>query len=129
MLLQNGKICECLCGRNWSYLEGLAASYPGNGRELLKRAKEFQSENPEISEILLSADLGSDGRSFAGNHTGGTRSGCRDGQMDNLINAEQVRGSDTSALCTDIERSGELNKVHAGGIRTAQENRDLQTNA
>ena len=68
-----------------------------SGNTLLKWLEEFQSKESHFAYGILPKDFGGDGRGFAGHHSRGSRGGGRNGEMDNLIWAQNVRRGDARA--------------------------------
>lgn len=94
--------------------------------ELLKRAEEFEPKEALITQSFLAADLGLDGRSLAGNEARGGRRGSRNSQQDGLLRPQEVRRGDARARGANIEGSGEFDKLGTGGVRSPEEDGDLE---
>jgi hypothetical protein len=79
-----------------------------NGINLLKWSEKFQSKQAHIARRFLATDARRNGRGFVGHQARrtGRRSGY--GEMNNLFGLQNVRGRDTSAGSTNIERFRQL---------------------
>ena len=86
---------------------------PEKGITLLKRPKKFQSKEPHITGSILAQYLGGNGRSFTGDHTGLGWGGRGNGQMNDLVWAQNVGRCDTGTHGTNVQRLGELDEFHA----------------
>jgi len=86
---------------------------PEKGITLLKRPKKFQSKEPHITGSILAQYLGGNGRSFTGDHTGLGWGGRGNGQMNDLVWAQNVGRCDTGTHGTSVQRLGELDEFHA----------------
>lgn len=98
------------------------------GNTLLKWLKEFQPKEADIACRLLAKDACGNRRSFAGNDSRRSRGGSGDGEMNNLIWAQEVAGGDAGTSGADIESLRQLDEFRARGIGRAKEYRHLQTN-
>ena len=99
----------------------------GNGINLLKRAEEFQSKQASIALNLLPPHLGGDRGRFARNQARRGSRGRRYGELDDLVLAQDMRRRYTGTERADIERLGQLDKLDARQIGSAQEDGHLQT--
>ena len=86
---------------------------PEKGITLLKRPKKFQSKESQIPSGILTQYLGGNGRSFAGDHTGLSWGGRGNGQMNDLVWAQNVGRSDAGTYGTNVHCLGQLNEFHA----------------
>jgi hypothetical protein len=100
-----------------------------SGNTLLKWLEEFQSKETHFANAILSEDFGGNGRGLAGDHSRGSGGGGRNGEMDDLIRAQNVGGGDAGTCGADVQGFCELDKFSPGSICRAQEDRHLQTNA
>src|SRR5580704_19658553 len=97
--------------------------------DLLKRAKEFQSEQAHLSHLFLPQDPGGNRRGFTGNQARRGRGGGRDGQVNELIGPKNVSRGDAGAISADIKGLGQFDEFCSGGVGPAYEDRHLQTEA
>jgi len=93
--------------------------------DLLKRAQEFQSKDPEVAQEILAPDFGRDGRCFTWNQAG--RSGRRGGncELNELVQPKHVRRGNAGAACADIQCFCELYEFCACRVGPPQKNRYL----
>jgi hypothetical protein len=128
ILLQSCEICEPSGDDQkpaWkSEVEGVAR----RDRRLLKRAKKFQSEDLQVTQCLLAADLGGNWWSLAGYQARAGSGRCRDGQMHSLPGPQHMRRRNTCTARTDIQCSGQLHEFQARSIIPTEKNRDLDAN-
>lgn len=97
--------------------------------QLLKWAKEFQSEEPDVTETLVAAHPGSYRGRFVRDQAGSRSRRCRDSQMNRLTEPKDVRGGDTGSTCADIERFGQFDELCPGRVRSTKKDRHLDANA
>lgn len=135
MLLQSEEIIEfgrqARESREENQIETtLRTPFASDGREryLLKRAQEFQSEYPHITQNLLASYLGHDRRRLAWDEARGGSGRGRDRELDRLILSKQMRRSNARATSAYVQRFCQLNKFDTRRIRTAQKNGDLEPN-
>ncbi len=86
---------------------------PEKGITLLKRPKKFQSKKPQLPRGILTQYLCGNGRSLAGDNTGRGRGGRGNGQMNDLVWAQNVGRSDAGTYGTNVHCLGQLNEFHA----------------
>ena len=103
-------------------------NYPGlqkREQDLFDRAKKFQSKKAHFPDGILAQDLGGDWRGSTGNKTrrGGRRG--RNGQVYDLIKADDVGRGYTGPSSTNIKSFGELDEFGPGRVGAANENRHL----
>lgn len=98
------------------------------GSYLLKRAQEFQSEDSEVPQDILTPHLGRNRRRFARHQAGRCWSRGRYGELDHLVHAKGMGGSNGGPASANIQRFCQLNKLDAGHVRSPQEDGDLDTN-
>ena len=78
---------------------------------LLKRAKKFQAEQARLACRILAQDsCGYRGR-LIGDETGRTSRRSGDSQLDGLIGAKEVFGSDAGSEGADIKGLSEFNEI------------------
>jgi hypothetical protein len=93
--------------------------------DLLKRAKEFQSEQAHLSHLFLPQDPCGNRWSFTGDQARRGRGRGRDGQVHELIGPKNVRRGDASAIGTDIKGLGQFDEFCSRGVGSAYEDRHL----
>lgn len=90
---------------------------------------EFQAEEAYVTSHVLPQYSSKDGGSLAGNKAVRGRGGSWNGQVNGLIVPKNMLGSDAGPEGADIKGLSKLDEFGAGGIRTANEHGNLQTNA
>jgi hypothetical protein len=98
-------------------------------RGLLKRAKKFQSEDLQVAQGLLTANLSGDRGGLAGNQAGARGCRRRDGQMNGLPGPQHVSGGYTRTPRTDIKSPSQLHEFQASCIISAKKYRDLDADS
>ena len=93
--------------------------------DLLKRAKEFQSEQAHLSHLFLPQDPCGNRWGFTGDQARRGRGRGRDGQVHELIGPKNVRRGDASAIGTDIKGLGQFDEFCSRGVGSAYEDRHL----
>jgi hypothetical protein len=112
-----------------TFLPDPGRAFCQRGNTLLKWLEEFQPKKSHIPRGILTEDLGGDGRGLAGNDSRGGRRRSWNRQVDDLIGPENVCRRYAGAGGTNIEGFGELDEFDSGGVRGAQKDRHLQTDA
>jgi len=96
---------------------------------LFEWVDELQTEKTHVAGHILSQYPRKDGGSLTWNETVGRRRGGRDRQMNCLIRAENMLGSDASPESTDIKGLSKLDELRARRVCAANKYGNLQTNA
>ena len=100
----------------------------GTGGFLVQSPKEFHTKETEVAGRLDAANSGGDGGRLVRDGAEGRgcrrRSGYR--EMEELVRSEDMSRGDTRSSRADIERLGELNKLDARRIGTANKNGHLE---
>ena len=100
-----------------------------SGNTLLKWLEEFQPKKSHFASGILAEDSSGNGRRFAGDNSRGGRGRGGNGEMDELLGAQNVARGHASTCCADVESFCELDKLCPGGVSRAEEDGHLQTNA
>ncbi len=111
-------------GGNGRMATGVWSVY-GRDRELLKRAKEFQAKQTELSHHVLAFDPGNNRGSLTGDETRGGWGGGWYRELDGLFQAKEVGTGYASTRRANIDGLAKLDKLGTIRIGSPDENRDL----
>ena len=95
---------------------------------LLQRLGELHAKQAELASRLLTEDFGRNWRRFCRHETGGSRGRRWNGELDNLIGPQHVRGSDAGSEGAYIEGFRELYEINTRRILAPQKERHLKAN-